>query len=226
MIQRLLFYFAVVFVIVLLATSFNRFVIDKKKTVSEVIDETSNFIQTKVAEEQKSELKAEASREIAEDSQAGITPAFKKWFRDEASQVNSTQLDTRAKEEELRKTAKSFTASQVEFLKKTMTDASSSQQEKILSVYLLSMGGEAAMGSLSEVASRPLNTKPADAHSVQETLNNQERAHAITAIDAIAESGLPLSARIDELRKIISKQQDAAVKNYAQRKQSELQSEL
>jgi hypothetical protein len=46
MMRRLFLYFTVVFVIVLAATSFNRFVIDKKKTVNEVLVETSDYFKT------------------------------------------------------------------------------------------------------------------------------------------------------------------------------------
>ncbi len=222
MVRRLLLYFAVVFVIVILATSFNRFVIDKKKTVNEVMVETSDYFKT--SEEEKFKTEPKLARATATTEIDGVEPKFKRWFGEETSQMGSTQLNSGQKETELRQKAKSFTARQIQFLKNKITDSTSTQDEKILSTYLLSIAGD--VESLSEVASQSLKVESAEPHSLQEIQNNQERARAIIAIDAIAESGRSLSVRIDELSKVINKQNDVTVKNYAQRKQSELQSEL
>lgn len=227
--KRLLLYFAVVLLIVVAATSFNRFVIDKKKTVGEVIVETSDYFKTNESEENESaqiQQKSNLDRSPANLNDAGVGAKFNGWFREEIKQMSSIHLDVNLKEAELRQAAKVFTAPQIEFLKRAVTNSSASHNERILATYLLSLGGDATFGSLSEVASRPVNGEPAEPHSIQELQNNQERAKAIIAIDAIAESDRPLSLRIDELRKIINRQDDMTVKNYAQRKQSELQSEL
>lgn len=224
MIRRLFLYFSVVLVIVLLATSFNRFVIDKKKTVTEVIDETGQlFSSTEVAEDRT--LAQQNTKEIETTSEE-IDSRFSRWFQDEAKLVNSTSLDRKAKEVELREMVKTFTPRQIQYLQKKVTDVQSPQVEKILSVYLLSLGGDATQDALVETASQNLNLEPAEPHTVQEVKNNQDRASRIIAIDAIAESDKPISLRIADLQKIIQQQQDATVKNYAQRKQSELQSQL
>jgi hypothetical protein len=222
MMRRLFLYFAVVAVIVIMATSFNRFVIDKKKTVDEVMVETSDYF--KAADIAKSENEITPSPEAAATPLDGVEPQFKTWFGEEAGRLSSTQLSSVQKENELRQKAKSFSARQLQFLKDKSTDSSATPDEKILSTYLLSLVGD--VESLGAVASQALKVEAAEPHSLQEIQNNQERAKAIMAIDAIAESDRPLSLRIDELRKIINKQNDVTVKNYAQRKQSELQSEL
>ncbi len=218
--RRLFLYFAVVFVIVILATTFNRFVIDKKKTVNEVMVETSDYFKT--SEDEK--LKTEPKLARATATTNGVEPKFKSWFGEEAGLMKSTHLNSGEKEIELRQKAKTFSARHIQFLKNKITDQTSTQDEKILSTYLLSLVGD--IESLSEVASQSLKVESAEPHSLQEIQNNQERARAIIAIDAIAESDRHLSVRIDELRKVINKQNDVTVKNYAQRKQSELQSEL
>ena len=220
MMRRLFLYFAVVFFIVILATSFNRFVIDKKKTVNEVMVETSDYFKT--SEDEK--LKTEPKLARATATTDGVEPKFKSWFGEEAGLMKSTHLNSGEKEIELRQKAKTFSARHIQFLKNKITDHSSTQDEKILSTYLLSLVGD--IESLSEVASQSLKVESAEPHSLQEIQNNQERARAIIAIDAIAESDRSLSVRIDELRKVVIKQNDITVKNYAQRKQSELQSEL
>lgn len=223
MIQRLLLYIAVVLVIVVAATTFNRFVMDQKKTVDEVLVETTDYFKSNSIVQNKETSGEERSLATSEEA---VDAKFKVWFQDETRLVSSTSLDLQEKETELRTKAQSMTSQQISFLKQKVTDATASQDEKILSTYLLSLAGEAAASSLSEVASQPLKIEPAEPHSVQELKNNQERAKAIMAIDAIAESDRSLSLRIDELRKIINSQSDITVKNYAQRKQSELQSEL
>lgn len=224
MIKRLFLYFSVVLVIVLFATSFNRFVIDKKKTVTEVIDETGQlFTSTEdTAGREVAQQNNKENQKVSED----VDPRFSHWFQSEAALVNSTSVDQKAKETEMREIAKKLTPKQIQYLQKKAAHAQSPQVEKILSVYLLSLGGEATQGALVETASNNPNLEPAEPHSVQEVQNNQERASRIIAIDAIAESDKPLSMRIAELQKIIQQQQDATIKNYAQRKQSELQSQL
>ena len=222
--RRLLLYFSVVAVIVILATSFNRFVIDKKKTVNEVMVETSDYFNATEDKKPKTEPEPKPARAIAATELDGVEPKFKSWFGEEAGLMKSTHLNSGEKEIELRQKAKTFSARHIQFLKNKITDQTATQDEKILSTYLLSLVGD--IESLSEVASQSLKVESAEPHSLQEIQNNQERARAIIAIDAIAESGRPLGARIDELRKVINKQNDVTVKNYAQRKQSELQSEL
>jgi hypothetical protein len=222
MIQRLLLYFAVVLVIVVLATSFNRFVLDKKKTVNEVIVETSDFFKVeKIAESEQQPKQLPVAAAAPSNT---VSEKFKAWFREETVLISSTQINTENRAIELRERAKSFSAQEIDFIKQKITDPSAPQDEKILSTYLLSLTG--SVDSLSEVASRTMGLEAAEPHSLKEIQNNQERAKAIMAIDAIADSGLPLSLRINELGKIINRQDDVSVKNYAQRKQSELQSEL
>jgi DNA-binding protein Fis len=224
MIKRLFLYFSVVLVIVLVATSFNRFVIDKKKTVTEVIDETGQLF-TSTEDTADREVAQENNKETLQVTE-DIDPRFSRWFQSEAALVNSTSVDQKAKEVEMREMAKTLTPKQIQYLQKKAAHPQSPQVEKILSVYLLSLGGEATQGALVETASNNPNLEPAEPHSLQEVQNNQERASRIIAIDTIAESNKPLSLRIAELQKIIQQQQDATIKNYAQRKQSELQSQL
>lgn len=225
MIKRLFLYFSVVLVIVLVATSFNRFVIDKKKTVTEVIEETTGQLFTSTEDTVDREVAQENNKETLQVTE-DIDPRFSRWFQSEAALVNSTSVDQKAKEAEMREMAKTLTPKQIQYLQKKAAHPQSPQVEKILSVYLLSLGGDATQGALVETASNNPNLEPAEPHSVQEVQNNQERASRIIAIDAIAESNKPLSLRIAELQKIIQQQQDATIKNYAQRKQSELQSQL
>lgn len=224
MIKRLFLYFAVVLVIVLMATSFNRFVIDKKKTVTEVIDETEQLFaaQHSATERDVAQMQNKKSESTSEEIDSG----FSRWFKDEAALVNSTSIDRKTKESELREMVKTFTPRQIQYLKEKISNPQSPQVEKILSVYLLSLGGDSTQDALVETASQNLNLEPAEPHTVQEIQNNQDRASRIIAIDAIAESNKPISVRIAELQKIIQQQQDATIKNYAQRKQSELQSQL
>lgn len=184
--------------------------------------ETSDYFKSNTDESAKTEptLARGTATAVSED----VDPQFKSWFGEETRQMSSTNLNSGQKEIELRQKVKTFSARQIQFLKNKTTDASASQDEKILSTYLLSLTGD--VESLGDVASQSLKVEAAEPHSLQEIQNNQERARAIIAIDAIAESGRPLPVRIDELRKVINKQNDVTVKNYAQRKQSELQSEL
>ncbi len=226
MIKRLFLYFSVVLVIVLVATSFNRFYLDKKKTVDQAFDGTTQFFQQpaddvgglrEIANE-------EAMQDLAKIDLEKSDPKFIKWFQGEALQVNSTSVDFKSKELELMAKAKSLNSRQIEYLKTTTVSPSTPQVEKILSVYLLTLGGEATQSALVEIATKDLNLTPAEPHSLDEIKNNQERAKAIMAIDALAESKSQLSDRLVQLQKIIAQAQDKSIKNYAQRKHDELQS--
>lgn len=226
MIKRLFLYFSVVLVIVLVATSFNRFYLDKKQTVDQALDGTAQFFQQPADDigglrEVASE---EAQKQLAQSDLENSDPQFVKWFQGEAAQVNSTSMDLKIKENELLQKAKSFNAQQIQYLKNTTVNSSTPQVERILSIYLLTLGGEAAQSALVEIATQDLNLPPAEPHSLDEIKNNQERAKVIMAIDALAESKAQLTDRIAQLQKIIMQAQDKSIKNYAQRKLEELQS--
>lgn len=216
MLKRLLLYFSVVCVFVVLATAVNRSFVEKKKSVSEVIEETSDFIERHTATEES--VQTVISRKIEE----AVDPQFAQWFHAESAQVNSTSVDLKAKEKELMQIAKSLDERKIRYLQKAPLNPKTSQAERILSIYMLTLGGERAQAALVDIASQDLNLERAQPHTTDEVKNNQLRASQIMAVDAIAESQRELNAKMDDLQKIIGKTADQFVKNYAQRKRDEL----
>ena len=208
-----------------MATAINRFALDNKQTVEQAIESGGPLLRKVRAglSDQGEPVAAAAERAPADEIEEKPDPVFTSWFQTEAKLVDSTKVDLKAKETELEKIARSITDKEVRYLQRTSMDPASPQVERILSTYLLTRGGDVTQRALVDIASRPLSLSPAEAHSLQEIENNKERAINIMAIDSIAESSINLSERIRLLQEIIQKSQDASVKNYAQRKQDDLQ---
>ncbi len=219
MLKRLFLYFSAVCVLVVLATAVNRSFVEKKKTVTEVLEGTSDFIQRHTVKEET--VRKVSSDEVAET----VDPQFVQWFQTESTHVDSVAVDLKAKEKELVQIAKSLDERKIRYLQKTPLNPQSSQAERILSIYMLTLGGEKAQSALVDIASQDLNLGRAEPHTIEEVKNNQLRANQIMAVDAIAESQRELNAKIDDLQKIIWKTSDQIVKSYAQRKQDELRTQ-
>ncbi len=223
MLKRLFFYFAVVFVLVVLATTINRYVLDKKQSVEQAIEEGRPLFE-KVKDNIVADMEGGGSpaRDLSSEEEQEPNPAFKSWFQTEARLVDSASVDLRAKEQELETVTKKLSPKEVSYLKKTTLNTSSPQVERILSTYLLTRGGEMSQQALIDIASRPLHLDPAEPHSLKEIENNRERAIDQMMIDSIAESSLAVSERLRILQEIMQKKEDPTVKNYAQRKIEEL----
>lgn len=219
--KRLFLYFSVVFFIVIAATSFNRFVLDKKQSVEQVFEKTASLIDVEKGAPTSPVVTADVSNN--EDIKEVGAP-FVNWLQSEANLVNSTSVDQKEKEKELQQRAQNLDGKQVAYLKKKSLAGGTPQTQRILSIYMLTLGGEAAQKALIDVASQTEIDGPAEPHSVKEITDNQARSVAFMAIDAIAESSKSVSLRIDELQQIIGRASDSSVKNYAQRKQDELKS--
>ena len=223
MLKRLFLYFAVVFVLVVLATTLNRYVLDKKQSVEQAF-ETGRPLFKKVTDNIVADFEKgiDDTRSVSSDGIQEPDPAFKSWFKTEAKLVDSASVDLRAKEQELETATRSLGPKEVGYLKKTTLNISSPQVERILSTYLLTRGGESAQQALIDIASRPLRLEPAEPHSLKEIENNKERAIDMMLIDSIAESSREINERIRILQEIVQKKEDLSVKNYAQRKIEEL----
>jgi hypothetical protein len=226
MMKRLALYFCFVFLIVFAATSFNRFFIDKKKTMAEALEDGGPLFQkiaSTLSEESARNPATTANESSESPEESSANAVFKSWFQTEAQLVDATSVDTRSKEEEIKQMVKVMGPPEVEYLKKTSINPKTPQNQRILSTYLLSLGGDHAKKALVEIASASLNIEPAEPHTLQEVLNHQQRAQALMAVDAIAESSMEVADRMRQLQDIIQKTQDETVRNYAQRKRDELQ---
>lgn len=146
---------------------------------------------------------------------------LKQWIREESTAVNSPKMNLKARDEELSEKVKSFGARQLAHLQKISQDEAAPMNERILSTYMLGKS-ELSRQNLIDLASSETNHKMSAPHSESEIKANSDRAIKLMAVDSIVASADSVENRLKALQEIINKSNDSLVKEYAQKKTSEV----
>jgi hypothetical protein len=150
-------------------------------------------------------------------------PEFQKWLASEATQVGRTNVNTEQKKAQLAQIISGLTEAQARQLAQTALNTSATAGEKILSVYLLVEGGARTRAELQQLlTTAPSVTGPQPAHSEGELRSVQERSFRVMAVDGMIAQSKTDPAALETLERTIPSIPDAYVKQYAQRRLSEL----
>ena len=149
---------------------------------------------------------------------------FKKWVVNEARSMNSTNLDTDAKQIELKAQAQTLQIEQIQILSELAMDASQPINDRILAAYLIRLNSESySLQALSDVAKTEIPVSgPIVPHSESELKNAQELAIRYMQIDELFERAKTDTNAYDKLNQLTQEAHSAQVRSYAKKKLSEL----
>lgn len=146
---------------------------------------------------------------------------LKQWIKDESASINSPKVNLKARDEELTEKVKSFSARQLAHLQKISEDKAAPMNERILSTYMLGKS-DMSRQNLIDVASSATEQKTFEPHTEGEIKASSDRAIKLMAVDSIVASKDSVDNRLKALQDVINKSNDALVKQYAQKKLSEV----
>jgi hypothetical protein len=148
-------------------------------------------------------------------------PAFQQWIANEAKSIDIPNVDGQRKEAELRKILKSLTPTQAQQLLHTARNPVAPAGEKILSTYMMVLGGPGTRGELIDFLKDDSSPR-GEPHTIDEVNGVRERSLRIMAIDGLVSQAKTDRSARDLLAREIPSIQDPYVKSYAQRKLDEL----
>lgn len=149
--------------------------------------------------------------------------AFSTWLQTEAKKLNDRVENQADKEDSLRKLAQSFSPGQMQTLKQAATDTKATANERILAVYLLTLGSNASTDSLKSVATQPLSLQPNQpVHSLGETQVMQEKAIRTMAIDEMFSRASQDPNLRGQFLQMAQQIQDPSLKQYALQRYQQL----
>lgn len=203
---------------------------------SKTISEVKNMIKFSSSHKSESGLEKEQNTFGSSPSSADQTQAqdaalmqftaeeLKKWISTEARSMNSTSLDTEAKQIELKAQAQSLQLEQLAVLSEVALDASQPINDRILSAYLISLNPtSSSLQVLSEVAKSEIpDNGPLVPHSEAELKNSQELAIRYMQIDELFERAKTDSNAYDKLSRLTDEARSAQVRSYAKKKLLEI----
>ncbi|MBC7740724.1 MAG: hypothetical protein H7061_00905 [Bdellovibrionaceae bacterium] len=150
--------------------------------------------------------------------------AFKNWIHEESKTLNSTHVNTDQKAIQMRALAQNLTAAQNVTLKEMGWSSTSTMNDKILSVYLLTLRqNDDVISSFEQTAKKGLTDNgPVTVHSEAEIKRVQELSLKYMVIDELARRAKSNAAALASLRALVSDAEAPEIRNYAQRKLKEI----
>lgn len=197
----------------------------EREKLTVVLDAVERESQTAITNPQ-SQISAPIPSEPAKPS--GNSPKnieqFTAWLKTESTFLDRNSADAFQREPILKEQAALFTSENIRFLRATATDSSVTANERILSAYLLTIGTDNSVLALQEIAQTPYSLpNPQPAHSIGETTLMQEKSIRVMAIDELFNRFETGFLTQQQLNNFIQKIPDAALKQYALKRLSELQ---
>lgn len=149
---------------------------------------------------------------------------FNSWVARAAVDLNNPSVDAIETEEELREVSKKLTNPQIELLVKKSLDVEVAINERILSVYLLTMSeGDLKNDSLTLIAQAKLSDLgPINVHSEAEIKKTQDLAIRYMAIDELFRKAKTDEGALHKLKLLLVEAESIEIRNYVQRKLDEM----
>lgn len=151
-------------------------------------------------------------------------PEFQSWVKTAAVDLNNPSVDTKETEDKLRVVSEKLTEPQVDLLVKNSLDIETAINERILSVFLLTMTVSSQINeSLVHIAKAALpDLGPSVPHSEAELKNTQELAIRYMAIDELARKASTDEKSLYKLKLLLVEAESIQIRNYVQRKLDEM----
>lgn len=161
---------------------------------------------------------SEAGAPKAEVNAQAEVIELKKWISVQAAEMETKRYDPLVAEAQMIEKARNLTLPQIELIQELVlnVEASSSANERILGLYLLSKAQNNALPALKKIATAPLSKPgPHEAHSLDETLSMHEKALRRIAIDDFFKRATLDPSLKESLFKMIQSIEVPELKTYA-----------
>jgi hypothetical protein len=150
-------------------------------------------------------------------------PEFQKWLSEEAKDVDQPHVNGEAKEQQIKKIAGRLSKAQAEQLLQTANNPTAPPSEKILSTYLMVVGGLNTREELRAFISSPMKEQgPHEPHSEGEINGIREKSLRIMAIDGLFTQAANDPQAKAALAAAVVASEDPYIKAYAQEKLNQL----
>jgi len=162
--------------------------------------------------------------EVAVAVEAMNANQFQSWVQTQAQNLNQATVNEALTESQLKKVAQHLTASQIEQLSQVSLDPNESANDRIFSVYLLTQtegaAGAAVLGNIAQSQGKDWGSP--QPHTEAELKHAQELSLRYMAVDQLARQAATDTAAFDRLKSVAKQAEMPQVRQYAQKKISEI----
>lgn len=146
---------------------------------------------------------------------------FRAWREKEAASLDSIKVEERAHQQNIEATVKSFTPVEWEEVLRSLLDLEGAANERILSAYLLGLGGFDFIEGVEKILDQRLPEGPTQPHSVEETRNMREKSLRVLVIEELIQQAKKDPSKRELLAQTIRRIDDPYLRDLANRRMKE-----